>query len=112
MSKGGNSPGISRLAGVLKKLADGQVPKDLLIDFGVIQADGSLLTNTFTIPIPKRDYQVCGGLKARTETTSSADGHTHTVTTRALEIGDRVLVAWVQNDAVVIDVLEQAADVL
>lgn len=112
MSKGGNSPGISRLAGVFQKLVDAQVPKDLLIDFGVIQADGSLLTNTFQIPIPKADYLVCGHLKARTETTGSTQGHSHTVTTRALAIGDRVLVAWVQNDAVVIDVLEQAEDVL
>ena len=118
MSKGDNSPGISRLAGVFQMLADKQVPKDLLLDFGTIQSDGSLLTNTFPIPIPKKDYQVCRHLRGHTATTSSRSvgdhgSHSHTVSIHeALKKGDRVLVAWVQNDAVVIDVLVEASAVL
>ena len=33
--------------------------KPLCLDFAEIQADGSLLSNTFPIPIPKNDYRVC-----------------------------------------------------
>lgn len=118
MSKGDNSPGISRLAGVFQNLADKQVPKDLVLDFGAIQKNGSLLTNTFPVAIPKGDYQVCRHLKSHSATTSSKSvgdhgSHSHSVGIHeALKKGDRVLVAWVQNDAVVIDVLVEASSVL
>lgn len=118
MSRGDNSPGISRLAGVFQTLAGKQVPKDLLLDFGVIQQDGSLLTNTYPINIPKEDYQVCRHLKRRTLSTDSRSvgdhgSHSHSYEQREwLKKGDRVLVAWVQNDAVVVDVLVQATEVL
>ena len=58
MSKGDNSPGVSRLASVLRGIADKQIPKELLLDFGVIQGDKSLLTNTYPLPIPRSDYLV------------------------------------------------------
>lgn len=118
MSKGDNSPGISRLAGVFQTLADKQVPKDLLIDFGTIQQDGSLLTNTYPIPIPKKDYLVCRHLKKRSLSTGSKSvgdhgSHSHSYEQREpLKKGDRVLVAWVQNDAVVVDVIVEASEVL
>ena len=117
MSKGDNSPGVSKLAGVLQGLAKRQVPQDLVLDFGVIQSDKSLLTNTYGLPIPKTDYLVCRHLKERTveSTTSLESSHTHTVaidTREPLKTGDRVLVAWVQNDAVVVDVIVSAEDAL
>ncbi len=122
MSKGDNSPGVSRLAGAIRELADIGKDGSLLLDFGTIQGDGSLLTNTYQIPIPKSDYIVCRHLKSRSvtpTTTSTSVGdhgsHSHkvTVSTREpLERGDRVLVAWVQNDAVVIDVILPADSVL
>lgn len=83
MSKGDNSPGLSKLAGVLRGMAAGQVPTDLVLDFGEIQKDGSLITNTVPIAIPKGDYIICKHA--------------------SISKGDRVLVAWVQNDAVIID---------
>ena len=119
MSKGDNSPGISRLAGVFQTLADKQVPKDLKLDFGVIQGDGSLLTNTFPIAIPKKDYQVCRHLCPIPESDqwetaeAETDGHKHLFQPHwKLAHGNRVLVAWVQNDAVVIDVLVEASAVV
>lgn len=121
MSKGDNSPGMSSLAGVIKKISKGEQDTSLVLDFGVIQADKSLLTNTFKIPIPRSDYLVCGQLKKATDSasTSYADisehgSHRHSVTITthdALEAGDRVLVAWVQNDAVVIDKIYAASQV-
>lgn len=121
MSKGDNSPGMSKLAGVLKGIAKGEQETNLILDFGVIQPDKSLLTNTYPIPIPQSDYLVCGQLKKTTDsfTTSYASisehgdhRHTGSVTTHdALSAGDRVLVAWVLNDAVVIDKIYSASQV-
>lgn len=122
MSKGENSPGISKLAGVLKSMIDGAQDSSLILDFGVIQSDKSLLTNSYPIAIPRSDYLVCRHLKGRTvkATTSSRSvgdygSHSHSVeidTRQALKVGDRVLVAWVMNDAVVVDVILSAAEVI
>ncbi len=119
MSKGNNSPGVSKLAGVMRKLANKDRDGSLLLDFGVIQTDKSLLTNTYPIPIPRSDYQVCRAVMQQgdsfTTSYNGEDSHRHTgsVTINpALKPGDRVLVAWVQNDAIVIDILFPAASVL
>lgn len=93
MSKGGNSSGVSKLAGILKVLVDGAQESSPLIDFGVVQRDKSLLTNSFPIAIPQSEYLVCG----------------HIINV-PLKDGDHVLVAWVQNDAVVIDVIIEAKE--
>ena len=56
------SPGISKMARVISqraaKVAE-KAERDLVLDFGQIQGDMSLLTNTFPIPIPREDYHVC-----------------------------------------------------
>jgi hypothetical protein len=90
-----------------------------VLDFGEIQSNGSLVTNTFPVPIPKGDYTICrhvGGLsfeisegehpghEAQTETFHTGS-HTHTVEPPVVSAGDRVLVAWVESEAVVIDVI-------
>ena len=136
----------------------------LVLDFGEIKDDESLLTNTFPIPIPKGEYHVLrsltygkvGDILAKTQNIgspgsgehdhktfvlnsvhgpvkgtigtpasgqpdppdppqSSAGGggsegaHQHHVLVpekmRSLKPGDRVLVAWVQNEAVVVDIV-------
>ena len=118
MSKGNNSPGLSKLAGVFQGMAKNQIPTDRLLDFGTIQSDKSLLTDTFGIAIPKSDYLILAELKSHTATTSSRSvgdhgSHTHTVQTQeGLSVGDRVLVAWVNNDAVVIGKIKNADKVI
>jgi len=122
MSKGDNSPGLSRLAGVMRDLANKDRDTALVLDFGTIQGDGSLLTNTYPLPIPKSDYIVCRHLKSWeiTKSTNSRSvgdhgehSHSFTIERRErLKKGDRVLVAWVQNDAVVVDVILPAESVL
>lgn len=79
------SPGISRLAAVIDSRVrqGGEAP--LALDFGEIQKDLSLVSNTFPVPVPKGDYSVLGHLAPET-----------------ISPGSRVLVAWVQSDAVVI----------
>lgn len=118
MSKGNNSPGLSKLAGLFQGIAKDQIPTDRLLDFGTIQSDKSLLTDTFGIAIPKSDYLILEELKSRTATTSSKSvgdhgSHSHTVKTQeGLSVGDRVLVAWVNNDAVVVGRIKNAGDVI
>ena len=112
-------PGTSKLANVLSKRMKKENESPLVLDFGEIQGNGSLLTNTFPVPIPKGDYSICrhvGGLsfqisggghaghEEQTETHHTG-GHTHTVEPPVVKAGDRVLVAWVQNEAVVVDVI-------
>ncbi|WP_373179829.1 hypothetical protein [Agathobacter rectalis] len=90
----------------------------LTLDFGEIQANGSLKTNTFPVPIPKGDYTICrlaAGLTLSTseqswlnKAPSGVPLHSHSVTIPEVKAGDRVLVAWIQSEAVVIDVIEKS----
>lgn len=111
--------GTNKLANVLVKRMENMKESSLVLDFGEIQANGSLITNTFPVPIPKGQYSVCrhvgglsftiskGGHSGHEEqtTTHNTGSHTHTVEPPAIKSGDRVLVAWVQSEAVVIDVI-------
>ena len=49
MSKGDNSPGASKFAGAIRKIMDRNTNNALVLDFGVIQSDGSLLTDEYPI---------------------------------------------------------------
>ncbi|MBR1566744.1 MAG: hypothetical protein IJ649_08270 [Oscillospiraceae bacterium] len=144
MAQGDNSPGMSRLAGVLNNMVAKGQSGNPVFDFGTIQKDGSLLTNRFPIAIPKTDYLVlrCAGLPNSEVVRTS--GHSHSISVSVysggdpshshgaggsatsgtdtvniarssqahIKAGDRVLVAWVDNDAVVLDKIVSASDVL
>lgn len=109
--------GTNKLANVLTSRMKVEGESPLYLDFGEIQANGSLLTNTFPVPIPKGEYSICrhvgglsfeisGGNHSGHESQAHNTGeHTHTVELPRVQAGDRVLVAWVQNDAVIIDII-------
>lgn len=161
--------GLNKLAHVMQERMNRNQDANnsaLILDFGVIQDDMSLKTNTFAIPIPQADYHVCRQLtlgpthnilaktqdigmphsgshihnthsltcdhhggnvtgttgeatsaapdppipSQRTAGGDSSDGmHQHHVLIpekmRQIKPGDRVLVAWVQSEAVVIDIV-------
>ena len=66
--------GTNKLANVLcdRMKREGETP--LTLDFGEIQANGSLTTNTFPVSIPRGEYSICrhvGGLSF----TISGGGH-------------------------------------
>ena len=114
MASGPNgSPGINKMCRAISDRAQkvaGKAERDLDIDFGVIKEDYSLQTNTFPHPIPTADDHVCrtvGGLKFNGGFhgghESGNGSHSHSLP--ELKPGDRVLVAWVQTEAVVIDVV-------
>lgn len=121
------NPGTSKLAAILSQRMQKENETPLVLDFGGIQPNGSLVTNTFPVPIPKGDYSICRqltlGLTGNKLTDTKKDGeheghtsgngvHTHEVlipeTMRSIQPGDRVLVAWVQNEAVVIDIIKKS----
>lgn len=166
---GESNLGLNKLAQVMQERMNRNQDANngaLVLDFGTIQPDMSLKTNTFAIPIPQTDYHVCRQLTlgptynilARTqdmgkphsgshihnthsltcsshggsvtgttgETTGAApdppipseriaggdshDGeHQHHVLIpekmRQIKPGDRVLVAWVQSEAVIVDIV-------
>ena len=111
-----SNKGTSRLGGVLTNRMKSMSQGELSLDFGEITGDYSLKTNGFPIPIPATDYSVCwraGDLSWTMSFTGGTHGgheggngsHTHTITIAEPPIkpGDRVLVAWIENEAVVID---------
>lgn len=108
------NPGTSKFAGILTSRIRESENSSLILDFAVINSDYSLLTNTFPIPVPKSDYTVCRGLTfgaagAVLGTTKESEGHSHEIGVpeklNSMKPGDRVLIAWVGNEAVVIDVI-------
>lgn len=146
MNPSSGNPGINKLGKVLQQRMRETNASPLVLDFGVIQQDYSLLTNTYPIPIPKTDYLVCrdvthnpnipltqtkigqgqhphGPSGGHSQYEGSGEhshpntegAHVHDVvlpeTMHWLKPGDRVLVAWVQNDAVVIDVVLPATKI-
>ena len=159
--------GMNKLANVFQARMNRQQAANsaLILDFGTIQDDYSLKTNTFSHPIPQKDYHVCrqltlgktGDILAKSQNIGqphsgshihktisltcsdggsvsgtvgeatgaapdppnppdssaggdSSDGqHQHHILIpekmRSIKPGDRVLVAWVQSEAVVIDII-------
>lgn len=117
------------LTGMMNQIAD----KPPTMDIGIINSDYSLTTNSFPCPIPKTQYSVCRSLLYNpkvplTETyqdgahvhscggpcewPSPSGAHVHEVKLplkmRWLQPGDKVLVAIIQNEFVVIDIIYDA----
>ncbi len=108
------SSGMSKMAGVLSERMKQENETPLYLDFGEIGSGYSLTTNTFPVPIPRDSYQVCKHISGLSLSTTGGshggheygDGsHEHSVPVPQISPGDRVLVAWVQNVPVVIDVV-------
>jgi hypothetical protein len=123
LSKRG-SPGANKLTAALAGMIDKKGDKPLVLDFGIILGDYSLKTNTFPIPIPQSDYSVCRaitydpGVPLTQTYCDGAHGHpaagfagSHVHNVRLPEKmywirpGDKVLVAWVQDEACVVDIV-------
>lgn len=81
-----SNQGINKLARVLSNRMKAYTESPYIIDFGSILTNGSLVTNTFPKEIPRGEYSVLEH-------------------TKYLEPGDRVLVSWIDSEAVVTGVL-------
>ena len=82
-----NSPGTNRLARVIAGRIREEAESPLVLDFGEIKKDWSLVTNTFPVPVQKRDYVVDARL---------LEGDSK------VKPGSRVLVAWVADTPVIV----------
>lgn len=108
--------GANMLARVMDKRTQEHSDKPLVLDFAEIKEDMSLLSNTFGKPIPKADYSVCRqvalGAAGDVLCGVNAGGESGQAfipeTMRKLKPGDRVLIAWVQDEPVVIDIVYKA----
>ena len=126
MSKEGN-PGANKLAKVFKSMMGKMADQPLVLDFGIIGQDYSLTTNTFPRPLAQDEYSACRSVTYNpgvplTETyfdglhghpdAGYAGAHINKVRLPKkmhwIKPGDKVLVAWVQNEAVVIDLVYSA----
>ena len=113
-----NHAGANKLARTLSNRMKNESKSSLVLDFGSINSDYSLTTNTFPVKIPKKDYTVCRHISGMSLGTSGGshggheygDGrHSHSIPVPNLKPGDRVLVAWIQSEAVVVDVIVSAS---
>ena len=108
-----NAKGTSRLARILDQRMREHGDTPLIVDYGKISNTGSLITNSYDVPIPKEDYLVCEWLTGK-EMETTTDGyhpHNHRVRSPRLQKGDKVLVVWVQDDPIVLDRLVFGDDV-
>ena len=90
------NPGLSKLAHVLNERMKKASENELIIDFASIDGNYALKTNTFPVSIPKSDYTICRNISGICLETK-------------LQPGDRVLVAWIGAEVVVIDVIVPAS---
>lgn len=108
--------GTSLLAAVLSRRIKKETQSSFVLDFGEILENGDLQTNTFPVPIPKGDYSICRqltlGKTGDSLICTAEQPPRYTVIIpdkmRSIQAGDRVLVAWVQNEAVVVDIIEES----
>jgi len=115
--KEGN-PGMNKMANVLGGMMSQVAEKPLTLDFGIINKDYSLTTNHFPCPIPKDKYSVNRSLtydpiEALT-VTYPAGQHVHMHHIKLpkkmhwIKPGDKVIVGWIDNEAVVLCVVYNA----
>jgi len=110
--------GTAKLAKVIhdRMQTSREAYSDLILDFGDIKDDYSLVTNTYPVSIPKSDYLVLRQLtlgETDDKLTKTQGGEKVLIPEkmRWIKPGDRVLVAWVQHDAIVLDKICQATEI-
>ena len=83
MGKNMNNEGANLFARVMQKRMQDVGDAPPVLDLGTIQADGSLLTDNYPVPIPKSDYLICRSLtngkkdEALTKTKQGQGQHDH-----------------------------------
>lgn len=85
--------------------------KGITVELGTINANNSLSVASLSNAIPKGDYMISLHLTQSSQTlnTSSVEEHEHSINLpsklRGLKSGDRVIVAWVGTEPIVIDIV-------
>lgn len=108
-----SNKGISNLGAAIHMRISAVGDKPNVFDLGTIKSDGSLLADQYPIPIPKDEYLICRSLvhDDPLTITNTVSSHSHTVnipdSMAPIKAGDRVLIAWIGDDVVIIDVVYQ-----
>lgn len=111
--------GTARLAQAIQQRMERTMDMPMQLDFGTINDDLSLQTNSFEKPIPVDDYEVIelwGGKPLKTHDPNTAHNSGWIPEPAwwwppVLQPGNRVLVAWVGSEAVVLGRLKNAAEI-
>lgn len=103
-----SNSGYSKLASILLGRVHEEIASPLMIDYGSIQSDLSLKTNNYPISIKKSEYMVSRSVAWGKAGDTLDGGLILSEKMRRLKPGDKVLVAWVQNEPVVIDIVVPA----
>lgn len=84
----------------------------VVMELGIINSDLSLTTDNYTQPIPIGSYMVNIHLTYKHGfTTENSNAHEHKVNARVLQSGDRVLVARVGMERVVIAIVTDSKNI-
>mgnify|MGYP005747690387 CR=1 FL=1 len=116
--------GVSELAAVLHRRMNRETEAvaATVLDFGSIDEGWNLTTNLFPVKLPRSEYQICRSLALgkegeelapveNDEAPETASGKIKVpARMRSLKPGDRVLVAWVGCEAVVVDIILPATE--
>ena len=107
--------GAYRLAIMLRTQMQKQAEQPIMMEFGEIDSDYNLKTDTFSEVIPKADYLVCRSFAIGEEgkelvKTEGKDIVPIPSSLRKLMPGDQVLVLWIGADAIVVDILLPATE--
>ena len=86
-----SKPGTNKLANVMVKRMRMENATDPVCEFGEIQKNMSLLSDSYPIPIRKGEYFVLSNVSAG-----------------RLLPGDRVLIVWIESEAVVGDTVRSS----
>lgn len=105
--------GYENLGSVLQsRMADVNTQgKGLQPCLGVVGSSLAITVDGESWPIPRGDYMIASRLNIPASiTTSTSEGHSHTVSTGAspLKSGDRVLIVWAGNEPIVVDVVHSS----
>lgn len=114
--------GINRLCNAINRRAAQHMERaftDLELDIGTIQPDMKLLTNRFPVPIEPKDYHILRSLKGLVGKTykkvlplNTEDGGTVEIPALKIKLpklkkDDRVLIAWIRDEPIIIDVIDE-----
>ncbi len=108
-----NKEGLQNLARVLEERMSEKYIPDTVLDFGEITKSYELKTTDYQVPLSKDEYHVCRQLtlgKKDDFLCRVSGGHEAYIPEkmRKLKPGDRVLVAWVREEPVVVDIVVRA----
>jgi hypothetical protein len=102
--------GIGKLCKTIQQRAKDVNKSPLNLELGMIRPGFALRTDSFAADIPVNDYLVSRSLTIGKTGAILSGTTTIPEKMRSLKVGDRVLVAWVGSDAIIVDIVVPAKE--